>query len=62
MEQTLKNRKSQALSWEDEDPKGPMMVWNGPRSKEDIELMSNWAIARRAELAEEKAQSADKTD
>jgi hypothetical protein len=61
MERTLKNRKPKELS-EDEDPKGPMMVWNGPRSKEDIELMSNWAIARRAELAKEAAQSAEKTD
>ena len=63
MERTLKKRRKKELSWEDEDPKGPMMVWNGPRSKEDIEFMSNWVMARRAELAaEEKAHSADKAE
>lgn len=39
-----------------------MMVWNGPRSKEDIEFMSNWAMARKAELEKENTQSAGKTD
>lgn len=62
MERTLKNRKVTELSLEDEDPKGPMMVWNGPRSEEDIEFMSNWAMARRAELAKEQARSAGKTE
>ena len=38
------------------------MVWNGPRSEEDTEWMSNWALARKAELAKEKAQSIDKTE
>ncbi|MGG7665377.1 hypothetical protein [Dyadobacter sp. BHUBP1] len=62
MERTVKNRSYKEVSWEDEDPKGPMMVWNGPRSKEDVEFMSNWAMARKIELEKEKAQSAGKTD
>jgi len=45
-----------------EDPVGPMMVWNGERSKEDRQFMSDWAMARRAELAKEAARSAEKTD
>jgi hypothetical protein len=63
MERTLKDRKIARIPLEEEDPKGPMMVWDRPRSKEDIEFMSDWAINRRTELAkEEKARSAGKAE
>jgi hypothetical protein len=62
MEPALKKGKRRAVLSEDEDSKGPMMVWNGPRSEEDIQWMSNWALARKAELEREKAQSADKAE
>lgn len=62
MEPELKKAKCRTVLSEDEDPKGPMMVWNGPRSEEDIQWMSSWALARKAELAKEKAQSIGKTE
>lgn len=45
-----------------EDPVGPMMHWEGDRSREDIEFMTNWVMARKAELAKEEPKSAAKTD
>lgn len=63
MEPILKEREEEEdfLS-EDEDPKGPMMHWEGPRSDEDVEFMSKWFIARKAELAKEAALSAGKAE
>ncbi|SDF75411.1 hypothetical protein SAMN04487996_112104 [Dyadobacter soli] len=62
MESISKKRNKQADLWEDEDPKGPMMVWNGERSEEDRQWMSNWFLARKAELEREKARSAGEGD
>ncbi len=62
MEYVTKRRKDKADAWEDEDPKGPMMHWEGDRSEEDVQRMSDWFLARKAELAKEKAQSIDKTE
>lgn len=62
MESISRDKKNLDYLWEDEDPKGPMMHWEGDRSEEDIQWMSNWFLARKAELAEEKAQSAGNTD
>ncbi len=39
-----------------------MMVWNGERSEEDRQWMSNWFLARKAELEREKAESGGKAD
>lgn len=36
---------------EDEACDGPMMVWTGERSAEDVKLMSDWASSRKEELA-----------
>lgn len=62
MESVSKRRKKKTDPWENEDPKGPMMHWEGDRSEEDRQWMSNWFLARKAELAKEAAQSAVKTD
>ena len=65
MEPKLKNGKRAVFLSEDEDPedpRGPMMHWEGDRSEEDRQFMSNWVIARKAELEREQAQSASKTD
>lgn len=64
MKRLLNNMKPEPFVEDEdmEDPVGPMMVWNGERSKEDRQFMSDWAMARRAELAQEAARSAEKTD
>lgn len=62
MESISKKRKDKADTWENEDPKGPMMHWEGDRSEEDVQFMSNWFLARKAQFAKEKAQSAGKAD
>lgn len=64
MKRLLNNMKPEPFVEDEdmEDPVGPMMVWNGERSKEDRQFMSDWAMARRAELAKEAARSAEKTD
>jgi hypothetical protein len=42
---------------EDESADGPMMVWTGVRSAEDVKLMSDWASKRKKELAEKESSS-----
>ncbi|MEO6285510.1 MAG: hypothetical protein ABIN80_15275 [Dyadobacter sp.] len=42
---------------EDEACDGPMMVWNGVRSAEDVKLMSDWASRSKEELAKKKSSS-----
>lgn len=36
---------------------GPMMVWTGVRSAEDVKLMSDWVSARKKELSKKKNSS-----
>lgn len=62
MESVSKGRNKKADPWENEDPKGPMMHWEGDRSDEDVQWMSDWFLARKAELEKEKADSAAKTE
>jgi len=62
MEPTSKQREETADEWEFEDPTGPMMHWEGDRSEEDRQWMSNWFLARKAELEKEKANSVVKAE
>ena len=36
---------------------GPMMVWTGVRSAEDVKLMSDWASNRKKELSKKESSS-----
>jgi hypothetical protein len=62
MKPIFKETEEEDFLSEDEDPKGPMMHWEGPRSDKDVEFMSKWVMARKAELAKEQAHSADKAE
>ena len=62
MESISKGKNKKVDLWEEEDPKGPMMHWEGDRTEEDIQWMSNWFLARKAELEREKAHSANKAE
>lgn len=62
MKPILKESEEEDFLSEDEDPKGPMMHWEGPRSDEDVQFMSNWFLARKAELAREAAHSDNKAE
>ncbi|WAC15271.1 hypothetical protein [Dyadobacter pollutisoli] len=42
---------------EDESYDGPMMVWTGVRSAEDVKLMSDWASKRKKELSKKESPS-----
>ncbi len=60
MEPISKQREDTADEWEFEDPTGPMMHWEGDRSEEDRQWMSNWFLARKAELERERTHLAVK--
>ncbi|OJV12377.1 MAG: hypothetical protein BGO21_06425 [Dyadobacter sp. 50-39] len=62
MESISKRTEGTAEEWEFGDPKGPMMHWEGNRSEEDRQWMSSWFLARKAQLAKEKADSAGKAE
>jgi hypothetical protein len=36
---------------------GPMMVWTGVRSAEDVKLMSDWASNRKKELSKKESSA-----
>jgi hypothetical protein len=51
MKTAIKQRQSRKSAIPDKlEQTGPMMVWNGPRSAEEVEMMSDWVTKRKQEM------------